>query len=358
LAGKKKISGGSGLQGDMSGIKSDQASGSGNARKKPRPDGKKSSMRKMPFVKNKAADLPVKGVTETATDPDQQLPVPAGKAKSSVKTRATGERKEIAKKENKKTEVVKADPESLERGDKPMSVIGHLSELRSRLLMSLISVVVLTITGFIFSDQLFDFITKPYLASGQKLNQFNIMEGFTLRIKASFFTALLIGIPLIVYQVGKYISPAIDKADRRFIWIILSSAVLLFYTGVALTYMFLPMAIAALLSFTPESVATTINATQYLSFVIFFSVSMGAIFELPIVILILTKMGIVTPAFLISKRKHAFVLLWIIAAVVTPTQDPLTQAMVAVPLMILFEVSIIISKFVTIRKKKREEQDL
>ncbi len=246
------------------------------------------------------------------------------------------------------------DPEAAERGDKPMSVVGHLHELRSRLLLSLMAIVVLTVASFIFSDFLFNFISKPFSNVGHKLNQFNILEGFTIRLKTSFLIGVLASLPLLIYQVWKYILPAINREDRMFMRIIFFSAILLFYTGIITTYIFLPMAITTMLSFTPESIVTTINATQYFNFVVFFSLSMGVIFELPIMILILTKLGIITPSFLIQKRKHAIVIIWVVAAFVTPTSDPLTLSMVAVPLMILFEISIIISKFIVIRRKKRE----
>jgi sec-independent protein translocase protein TatC len=300
----------------------------------------------------------------------------AGKKSNAVKkpSRASTKKPEPVKKTGKRgpyddvpTEVKDASPAAKtpdipddvdagarERGDIPMSLVGHLDEFRSRFLFSLISILVITLLSFFFSDQLLYVINRPYLSTGLKLNVFNLIDGFLLRLKASLIAGLLLGFPVIVYELWKYIAPAIDRKDRRFAGLAVIIAVFLFYLGIALTYLALPMAINALLSFTPPGMNNMINASDYLSLVMIFCLAIGAIFELPIVILILTKIGVLSPSFLISKRKWAYVLIWILAAVITPTVDPLTQSMVAIPLMLLYEISIVISKVVVIRKKKRE----
>jgi len=114
------------------------------------------------------------------------------------------------------------------------------------------------------------------------------------------------------------------------------------------------MVISALIAFAPEGMQVMNNASEYFSFFIFFCFMMGIVSELPIIILILTRIGLISPSFLVAKRKYAVVVIWIAAAVITPTPDPLTMSMVAVPLMLLYEVSIFVSRFVIIRKKKRD----
>lgn len=247
------------------------------------------------------------------------------------------------------------DPEALKRGDTPMSLISHLDEFRSRIVFTLVSILVIMLLSFFFSDEILSFLTKPYTDTGLKLNVFNLIDGFLLRLKSSLIAALLLGFPIIIFEIWKYIAPAINKEERGFARGMIVVAVLLFYLGVSLTYLALPMAITALLSFTPPDMVSMISASDYLSVIMLFSFAMGGIFELPIVILILTKIGLVTPAFLVSKRKYAIVLVWIIAAIITPTVDPLTQSMVAIPLMLLYEISIIISK-VVVKKKIRRMQ--
>jgi len=301
------------------------------------------------------------------TDKDKKKAIKKSTSKKALKPSSgkkdpynitTGKKPAIVKKKPARPDPVEendhVDPAALERGDNPMSLVGHLDEFRSRFLVSLITIVVITLGAFFFSDYLLDVLNRPYLATGQKLNIFNLIDGFLLRLKSAFIAGILLGFPVIIYEIWKYIVPAIDKKDRFFSRMSLIAAVLLFYSGITLTYFALPFAVKALLAFTPTDMVNTINANQYLSFVLLFCLAMGAVFELPIVILVLTKIGFVSPSFLISKRKYAILLIWVLAAIITPTVDPLTQSLVAVPLMLLYELSIIISRLVVVRKKKRE----
>jgi len=250
------------------------------------------------------------------------------------------------------------DPDAAERGDEPKSVVTHLDEFRSRLMYSLLAIIIVSLASFFFSEYILDFINRPYLATGHKLNVFNLTEGFILRLKAAFIAGIFVGLPVIVFHLWRYILPAINKQDRKFARLSIIAAIILLYGGMAFTYFFiLPFAVKMLLSFTPVEMTNTIGASKYLSFVLLFSLGMGAMFELPIIIMILTRIGIVSPAFLISKRKYAIVLLWIIAAMITPP-DILTQSMIAIPLMLLYELSIIISKMMVKRKKKKELEKL
>ena len=105
-----------------------------------------------------------------------------------------------------------------------------------------------------------------------------------------------------------------------------------------------------MLSFVGNDMVSTIGADNYFGFILFFSLSMGVLFEVPVIVLVLTRMGMITPEFLSKKRKFAIVVIWIIAAIITPQPDPLSQAMVGVPLMIIYEISIIISRLVAKRK--------
>lgn len=246
------------------------------------------------------------------------------------------------------------DPRAIERGDTPMTVVGHLDEMRSRLIRIAIALVVLTFAGFYLSDYVIKFIQAPFLQTGQKLNLFTLMEGVMLRLKAGFFASVLLCVPLLVFEVWRFLYPAIEKRDRMYLRLVTFAAVALFYGGVAITYVFLPMIITTLISFAPTDMVVMNNASEYLHFFLLFSAAMGLVFELPIIILILTRIGIVSPSFLVAKRKYAIVIIWVGAAILTPTPDPFTLSLVAIPLMLLYELSIFISRFVIIRRKKQE----
>lgn len=253
------------------------------------------------------------------------------------------------------------DPESLSRGDVPMGVIDHLDEFRSRLLIILGTIIIFTVAGFFFSDYLLMVLTKPFDTTGHKLNIFKLTGGFLIRLKASFVSGLLLGIPVIVFQIWRFISPAIGKDARKFSRNLLLLAPLLFYGGIAFVFFgVLPFAIDMLLKFIGKEMLSTIGANDYLSFVMVFGIAMGLLFELPIIATILTRAGIISPQFLVQKRKVAVIAIWIVAALITP-QDLFSQILVAVPLMFLYEISILISRVVfrnRMKKLAREEEEL
>jgi len=284
---------------------------------------------------------------------------PASK-KNSLKKYApdtTPVRKKIISKTGNLPETIKdepIDPSALARGDEPMTIVEHLNELRSRLLIVFSSFFIITCIAFYFSDQLVYFINKPFLETGNRLNVFTLAGGFMIKMKVSAAIAVLILIPLIIFHVWRFISPAIERPERFFSRLTISSAIILFYAGVCFVFLLLPSAIKVMLSFITDSMLSTIDANDYLHFIFFMSFIMGLLCELPIVILILTKIGLITPQFLIRKRKYAVIIIWVTAAIVTPGADILSQSLVGVPLMLLYEVSIIVSRLVLIKKKRKE----
>ncbi len=275
------------------------------------------------------------------------------KAKPKAKAEKTPKKIEPLKK-NEDNELETVDPDALMRGDTPMSIVDHLDEFRSRILIILGAIIVLTFVNFYFSEHIVNYINKPFLISGNKLNIFKLTGGFIIRLKVSAGIAILTAMPLIFFHIWRYIVPAIDKKARMFSRMTIISSVLLFYAGIAfIFFLLLPLLINVLLSFIPSEMLSTIGADDYIGFIFLLCLAMGLIFELPIIILVLTRLGIITPAFLISKRKVAIILIWVFAAVITPP-DPLSQAMVGIPLMFLYEVSILISRLIVIRRKKQE----
>lgn len=246
------------------------------------------------------------------------------------------------------------DPAAIARGDEPMTIVEHLEELRTRLLIVLGSFFIFTCIAFFFSDHLVYLINKPFLETGNRLNVFTLAGGFIIKMKVSAASAFLLLIPLFLFHIWRFISPAIEKPERFFSRLTISSAIILFYAGVCFVFLILPSAIKVMLGFITDSMLSTIDANDYLHFIFFMSFIMGFLCELPIAILVLTKMGLITPQFLIKKRKYAVIIIWITAAIVTPGADILSQSLVGVPLMLLYEVSIIVSRVVLIRKKRSE----
>lgn len=233
------------------------------------------------------------------------------------------------------------------------SIAGYLDDFRSRLFIILSIIAVLTIAGFFFSDEILRVLTIPFSKSGLKLNLFNLTSGFMLRLKASFAAALLATFPVIVFYLWRTLQPSVSAEMLNFIRMSFIAGTLLFYSGVSFIYfLILPNSISVLLSFVGSNMQSTIDADNYFSFTIMFSLAVSLLFEFPIIIMILSRMGIITPEILRKYRKHAIVLIWVLAAIVTPTIDPINQTFVAVPLMIFYEISVILSK-VIVRKKQK-----
>jgi len=230
-------------------------------------------------------------------------------------------------------------------------IIGYVDRFRSKILITLLLFMILTPLAFYFSGLLLSYINKPYIVTGNKLNIFTLMGGFMLRFKVSAAATLLLLTPLIIYQIWSIASNSVQKSSKIFSGVIITIAVILFYGGVAISlFILLPLMVEIMLSFNPGDMLSTVGADSYLSFSLLLCLSMGIIFEIPIIVLVLTRMGIITPEMLSSKRRYAIVIIWIIAAIATPP-DVLSQAIVAIPLMIIFEISILISKYVVYREK-------
>jgi len=233
-------------------------------------------------------------------------------------------------------------------------LFDFLGQFRSRLFKILGVIIVLTGASVFFSADLVSFIGRPFADSGLKLNIFRLTDGFFLRLKVALVAGILVSFPYIVFQIWRSLRKRSELSREKGSWFVpmaLVSGVLLFYAGVVLAYLSMPLVVKTLLGFAPQNMDNIIDASLYFSFMLVYCLAMGAVAELPVVILILTRMGIVTPQFLSSKRKYAIVIIWIAAAIITPTVDPFTQSLVAVPLMALFEVSIIISKLTVKRRE-------
>ncbi len=279
--------------------------------------------------------------------------------KKEKKTAAEGKKTNVKKPAEKKTagKNISKSPEPVSsdiKEESTFNLTGYLDTFRSKLLIIIVLFMIIVPVAFYFSDLLLYYINKPFIESGNKLNIFTLMGGFMIKFKVSAAAAIFVLVPLIIYQIWSVVVPSLNKTNRMFSRLTIIAAVILFYSGVAFVFfLLLPAAIKVMLSFVGKDMLSTIGADNYLSFILFFCLSMGVLFEVPVIVLVLTRMGIISPAMLSKKRKYAVVIIWIIAAVITPQPDPLSQAMVGVPLMIIYEISIIISKIVARSNLKR-----
>lgn len=231
--------------------------------------------------------------------------------------------------------------EPIDHGE--MSLVNHLEELRRRIIICLIAVGISSVISYFYAQELVHFITAP----AGKLYYMNPAEAFFTYLKVSFFAGFLISLPVLLHQVWSFVVPALTNNERTAVGLLVPASVVLFFGGLAFSYyLVLPAGIKFFMGFATEELQPLFSLGQYLSFVISFLLPFGFIFELPLFILVLAKLGFISSAFLVAKRKIVLVLSFIIGAVISPTPDVFSQTMVAIPIVVLYEVSILIVKYI------------
>ena len=235
-----------------------------------------------------------------------------------------------------------------------MSFLDHLEELRSRLIKSLFSVIIISIVAYLFSERLLNFILRP-LPGDQAVYFLSPTEAFSTRIKISLIAGIIVSVPVIFYHLWKFVVPGLFAKEVKLVIPVVLSSTAFFLVGAAFCFLFvLPISIKFLMAFGTDKLKPMIQIKDYISFVCYMSLAFGAVFELPVISFFLGRIGIISAKTLIKGRKYAVVIILIVAAVVTPTPDAFTQLMLAGPLYFLYEVSIVILKL-TAKKKPTPE---
>ena len=246
-----------------------------------------------------------------------------------------------------------------------MNFLDHLKELRQKLIYSIIFFILSFIVSFYFSQSIFEFLAKPLtsiLQDGNGLIYTALQEAFLTNVKVAFFTAAFISFPFLSFQIWSFISPGLLKKEKKISLPSLIAIPFLFLLGAAVVYYLIsPIAWKFFLSF-QTSQADSINITlqakmnEYLSLMMTFIFAFGLAFQLPVVLLLLIRVGVLTIQQLVSFRKYAIVLAFIFAAIITPP-DPFSQISLALPVIILYEVSILISRFLSKKDKKKDKKE-
>jgi sec-independent protein translocase protein TatC len=238
-----------------------------------------------------------------------------------------------------------------------MPFLDHLEELRWRIIYSLAALVVGVGIGFfiVWHFHVLEWLQGPILPylHGRRLMVTHPAEGFSILMQTSIVVGLVIALPVIIYQVWAFLSPALYKKEKRVAIPVILGVVLLFIAGAALAWYFvLPMSLRFLTAVGAESFDQMITGAEYFSFVTSMVLAIGAVFELPIAILLLSAFGLVTPKFLAKYRKHALVVSYLAAAIITPGDVLITSVALMVPLYLLYELSIGLS-FIVYRRRQR-----
>ncbi len=251
--------------------------------------------------------------------------------------------------------------------DQESSFISHLAELRKRLIHSFIFLFIFFIACYLFAEHLYGFLVEPFAKAvrddgvERRLIFTALQETFLTYLKVAFFTAFFVTCPFILTQIWKFIAPGLYKHEKLAIlpYLVLTP-ILFFLGGMLVYYLIMPLAIKFFLSFESSGLSTNLpiqleaKVNEYLSLVMKLIFAFGISFQLPVVLSLLARVGIVDSQFLKTRRKYVIVIIFGAAALLTPP-DPITQIGLAIPLLILYELSIFSVRFIENKQLKKED---
>ncbi|MGH8870188.1 MAG: twin-arginine translocase subunit TatC [Actinomycetes bacterium] len=240
-----------------------------------------------------------------------------------------------------------------------MTLVEHLRELRTRLVKAVLAIVVCAVVGWYLFDPIFSLLKDPFLELpvdnkdlDTRLTLSGITDPFFLRLKIALMVGVILASPVWLYQLWAFIMPGLHRTERRWSLLFLGTAVPLFLAGVGLAYVVLPKGLSLLIGFTPTDVSNFVQVDGYLSFVIRLTLAFGLAFELPVFIVMLNLAGVVSAASLRRRRAVIVFAVFVFAAVATPTGDPVTMLSLGLPMVALFEGSVLVARFVDRRRAR------
>ena len=236
-----------------------------------------------------------------------------------------------------------------------MPLLDHLIELRRRLIYALVSFFAVFFITFYFAKPIFSFLIQPALADGYKVIVLDIFEFFFVTVKLSAFVSLIVGFPLIAAQIWAFVAPGLYRQEKRAFLPFLVATPFMFYAGCAVMYyIVMPYVINFMLTqYAPEDVEKNLRASDYLERVLQLVFAFGFAFEMPVLLILLVRVGIASADGLRSKRRYAIVICFVVAAVLAPP-DVISQIALAVPLLAFYEISILVGSWI---EKKRDAED-
>jgi sec-independent protein translocase protein TatC len=244
--------------------------------------------------------------------------------------------------------------------DNRMSLIDHLTELRDRLIKIVLAVVVGMVIAFFLYDWLFDFLLRPYreaaTENGLSLSQGDLLatdplEGFGVRMKLAGYGGIFIAMPVILWQLWRFITPGLYAHEKRYAIPFMVSALTLFLLGAGIAYYTLPQALTFLQQIGGDNIVTAYSPSKYFRLITYMMLAFGVGFEFPIVLVFAQLMGVINPDQLRRVRRYAIVGICVLVAVITPSGDPISMLALSGPMVLFYEVSIVIGRVLQRRKK-------
>jgi sec-independent protein translocase protein TatC len=233
-----------------------------------------------------------------------------------------------------------------------MTMVEHLEELRRRLMVVIAAIAVAAVVGFLVSETVLDLLRAPLPDEFQTLYFTSPAGAFVARLKIAGFVGVGLAMPVIMYELYKFVTPGLLPGERRLLWPFLVVGVLLFALGVAIGYLVLPLALTFLFGFAGEGIEPLPTIEEYIGFVTTLLIVFGLMLQFPVVLFVLSRLGIVTPRWLASRRRWAILIIAIVSAVATPGGDPFSMVVLALLMYGLFEATLIV-----VRSVQRRDRD-
>ena len=221
-----------------------------------------------------------------------------------------------------------------------MSLLEHLEELRSRIIVIAIAVLLAAVAGFFLADPIIALLRAPLADTGAELIQTGVGEAFGVTIQLALVTGIAFAMPVILYEIWAFVTPGLTRPERRLVWPLLGVAVVLFAAGVALGYLLIPLAVGFLLDFSIEGVEPLLGLGDYIGFVTTFLLAFGIALQFPVILYLLTRVGILSYGFLSRRRRWVILLIALFAIVITPGDIVIGSFTLALVMYGLFEVTL------------------
>jgi sec-independent protein translocase protein TatC len=242
-----------------------------------------------------------------------------------------------------------------------MTLVDHLTELRSRLVKSVLAVVCGAVIAFIFYPQIFEFLIQPYQNIAEQGNTLDPegrliltdpLEGFAVRLRVAGYGGIFLAMPVVLWQIWRFVTPGLYSHEKRYAIPFVLSSMALFLLGASLAYYTLPRALDFLVTIGGEDLVTAFSPGKYLQLITYMMLAFGIGFEFPILLIFLQLVGVLQPQTLAAGRRYAIVGVVILVAVITPSGDPYSLLMLSVPMVVFYEISILVGKLIQKRRAK------
>lgn len=239
------------------------------------------------------------------------------------------------------------------------TLLEHLEDLRKGLIVSIVAIIIASIPAFYYSDLILEFIKQPLTMTKTELNFTGVFTPFYVKITLSLIGGLILSFPVVAWQIWGFMAPALYPSERRSVIILFPAIIALFAAGVLFGYLvIMPTALYFLVVVMGTGLNPIITVDDYVNKLLAFTIPFGLVFELPIVVYFLTRLRIIKPEMLSKNRKYAVLAIAVLSAVLTPGPDPVSQCLLGVPIYLLYEISIVVSKLARPKPKHEDSTDL